>query len=166
MANQEIFLQNELFTRFAWPFLLIFFLVFAILEKTKVLGDDKKQVNALVAFVMGLIVISVAYPVEVINNMILFLTVGLVVMFVVLLLWGFAFGDMKEGFNPAGWMKWALGIIAGIAVIVAVLWATGSNAQILDLLFDQGWSSGFWTNTVFVVVVAAALAVILKTGGK
>ena len=46
---QEIFLQNWLFTRFAWPFLLVFFIVFAILEKTKLLGEGKKQVNALVA---------------------------------------------------------------------------------------------------------------------
>jgi len=46
------------------PFLLTFTIIFAILEKTKVLGtfgkekDSKKNLNAMVAFVMGFLVIA------------------------------------------------------------------------------------------------------------
>jgi hypothetical protein len=159
----ETILQHWVLTRFAYPFLLVFFIVFAVLEKTKLLGDDKKQLNALISFVIGLIFIGVAYPTEVIGNMVLFLTVALVVMFVVLLLWGFVFGDIKEGFKPTGWMKGVLAALIGVAVIIAVFWATGVNGGVFDFLFGQSWSSAFWTNLIFIIMIALALALVLKS---
>ena len=80
MVLETIF-QHELLTKFAYPFLLIFFIVFAILEKTKILGDDKKQLNAVLAFVIGLIFLSVVQPRLIVENMILFLTVAIVIVF-------------------------------------------------------------------------------------
>ncbi len=71
------------------------FIVFAVLEKTKVLGDDKKQLNALLAFVIGLIFVGAVFPKLIVANMILFLTVALVIVFVVLLLWGFVYSGEK-----------------------------------------------------------------------
>ena len=168
MVEETIF-QHWIFTRFALPFLLVFFIVFAILEKTKLLGDDKKQLNALLAFVVGLVFVGAVYPTEVVGNLILFLTVALVVVFIVLLLWGFVFGSFKkdEGFTPEKWMKWVLGIVIGIAVVVAVLWATGIGMEEINDFFNnlfsgQDWSSTFWINVAFIVVVAIALALILK----
>ena len=157
----ETILQHEIFTRFAFPFLLMFFIVFAILEKTKLLGEGKKQLNALISFVIGLIFVSAVYPTLVVNNLILFLTVALVVVFVALLLWGFIFGE-KEEFKVQKWMKWVLGIIVGIAVVIAVLWATGVQGKVIDFLFRQGWSNTFWTNALFIVVIAVALALMIK----
>src|SRR4030067_2089969 len=114
MAEETTFLQNWIFTKFLFPFLLVFFLVFAILEKTKLFGDGKKQLNALIAFVIGLIFVGAVYPKLVVENMILFLTVAMVIVFVVLLLWGFVFGEIKEGFKPADWTRWILGIAIGV----------------------------------------------------
>ncbi len=159
MAN-EIFLQNWIFTKFLFPFFLVFFIVFAILEKTQIFGEDRRQTNALISFIIGLIVVSVAYPKDVINNLILFLSVALVVVFVIMLLWGFASGGQK--LELQGWMKWILWIGIGIAVVIALIWATGIDSGVIDLLFFQSWSKTFWTNLLFVVAVAAALAVILK----
>ena len=159
---QEIFLQNWIFTKFALPFLLIFFVVFAILEKTKVFGEDKKQINALIAFIIGLIFIGFAYPKEIVENMILFLTVALIVVFVILLLWGFVSTGSKEGFELESWMKYGLWGVTGIAVVFAVIWATGIQGGVIDLLFYQSWSGTLWTNVLFVAAVAGALALILK----
>ena len=39
------------------PFLLMFTLMFAILQKTKILGDDKKNFNTVVALVMSLLIV-------------------------------------------------------------------------------------------------------------
>ena len=39
------------------PFLLIFTLVFAIMQKTKILGEDKKNFNVIIALVMALLVV-------------------------------------------------------------------------------------------------------------
>ncbi len=38
---------------FLLPFLLIFSIIFAILEKTKILGEDKSNINIIVSTVIG-----------------------------------------------------------------------------------------------------------------
>jgi len=163
---QETFLQHWIFTKFALPFLLIFFIVFAVLEKTKIFGDEKKQLNALISFIIALIFVGAIYPKIVVANLILFLTVALVVVFVILLLWGFVFGDIKEGFKPDKWMKLVLGGLITVAVLIAVFWATGIEWGVFDFLFKQSWSGSLWINVFFVVVIAAALALILKSTTK
>lgn len=161
----ETILQNPILTKFVYPFLLIFFLVFAILEKTKILGEERKQLNALIAFIIGLIFVSAVFPKMVVGNLILFLTVAIVVMFVALLLWGFIAGDLKEGFKIGKGLKIGLMIVVGIAVVFAVFWATGIGG-IFDFLFNQEWSGNFWTNFLFIIVIAGALALVLKSSSK
>ena len=75
-----------------FSFILVYAMIFAILQKTKIFGDDRKQLNALLSFVIGLIFVGVAYPTEIVNNLVIFLAVAVVVMFVVLILWGFVSG--------------------------------------------------------------------------
>jgi hypothetical protein len=160
----ETILQHWIFTRFALPFLLVFFVVFALLEKTKLLGDGKKQVNALVAFIIGLIAISVAYPIDVINNLILFLTIAIIVVFVGLILWGFVSGGEAKVENK--YIKWVIGVVIVVALIWAVLWASKLALPFYDFLFSQEWSGTFWTNVAFIAVIAIALALVLKGGAK
>lgn len=156
----ETVLQSEILTKFVYPFLLIFFIVFAVLEKTKILGEGRKQLNALVAFVIGLIFVGAVFPKLVVSNMILFLTVALVVVFVVLLLWGFV-ASGEKGFEINKSLKTFLLIVLGIAVIFALFWATGIGGSFFDFLFKSTWSEKFWTNFLFIVVIAAAMALVL-----
>jgi len=151
-------LQHEVLTGFIYPFLLVFFIVFAILEKTKLLGgDDKKQLNALVAFVIGMIFVAATDPKMIVGNLILFLTVGIVIVFVILMLWGFITGgDAKLG-DLKG-LRWVVGIVIVLAVIVFLFMVTGVWEEVYDWLFKQNWSSDLWTNVIFIVVIAAALA--------
>jgi len=159
----ETILQYPIFANFALPFLLIFFIIFAVLEKTKLLGDEKTQLNALTAFVIGLIFVGAVFPKQVVSNMILFLTVSIVVVFVTLLIWGFITGgDLKGAIVSNNGLKWVIGIVLVLVVIVAVLWASGIEGGIFDMLFKQNWSETFWTNFIFIVVIAAALALIWK----
>lgn len=157
----EIFFQNVIFSKFILPFLFIFFIVFAILEKTKVLGEHK-QINALVAFVIGLIFVGVAFPKEVVENLILFLTVALVVLFVVLILWGFLVGGEINMSSLGPGIKWATGIFVSAVVFIAVLWATGFDLGLIGALFYQPWSETFWTNALFIVLIGAALALVIR----
>lgn len=160
---EETFLQHPIFSQFVLPFLLIFFIIFAILEKTKLFGEDKKRLNALISFVIGLIFISIAFPALVIQNLILFLTIAIIIVFIVLLLWGFVFGNVKEGFKPEKWIKIVLGVLIGIAVIMGVLWATGLYANFSDFFMGKEWSNIFFTNFVFLIVIAIALAIVLSS---
>ncbi len=163
---EDTILQSPVLTRFILPFLLVFFIVFAILEKTKIFGDGKKQLNALISFVISLIFVSVLYPTMVVSNLVLFLTIALVSIFVILLIWGFIFGDIKDGFKPQKWMKIGLAIIAGIAFVVALIWATGFFGKLGEFLFQQSWSKAFWTNVSFILAIAIALALILSSKSK
>ena len=164
---QETILQHWIFTRFALPFLLIFFIVFGILEKTKLFGSEKRQLNALIAFVIGLILVGATSPTLTISNLILFLTVAIVVLFVALLLWGFIAGEKGLKFDEAPkTLKWFIGIVIVVAVIIALLWALGVEGTVFgvasNFLFKSSWSKSFWTNLSFVVVIIVALVLVLK----
>lgn len=154
----ETILQSEIFTRFALPFLLIFFIVFGILEKTKLFGENK-QLNAGISFVIGLIFVSAVFPKLVVGNLILFLTVAIVVLFVALLLWGFVVGEIPK---IEGALKWVIAIVVIVAVAIALLFASGIEGSVFELLFYQAWSGTFWTNVAFIVVVILALVLVLK----
>jgi hypothetical protein len=166
MAGETI-LQHWIFTKFILPFLLIFFIVFGILEKTKLFGAEKKQLNAFIAFVIGLIVVGAVSPTLTISHLILFLTVAIIVLFVALILWGFIAGEegLKFANAPKG-LKWLIGIIIVVAVIVALFWALGTESTffsgIFGFLFENSWSKDFWTNLSFIVVIIVALVLVLR----
>ncbi len=159
------FLQSPALTQFVYPFLLIFFLLFAVIEKTKVLGD-RKQINALIAFVIAFIFVAAVFPKQMVGNLMLFLSVGIVIMFVVLLLWGFVAGPDGLKFTDAPTaLKWVVGFVIVGATVVAIFWAAGFNpSRFIDMLFNSSWSKSFWTNALFVIMIAAALAVALMGG--
>jgi hypothetical protein len=156
---EETILQHWVVTNFVLPFLLVFFIAFAILEKSKLLGEDKKQLNALVAFVLGLIFVGAVFPKLVVSNLILFLTVAIIVVFIGLLLWGFLTGGEAKISGKA--VKIVGGIVVVLAVVVALLWATGTISTVFGWLFNQNWSATFWTNLIFIVVIAAAVAAVI-----
>jgi len=158
----QTILQHPVLTNFAYPFLIIFFLVFAILEKTNLLGKEKRQLNAFLAFVIGLIFVSAVYPKMLVENMILFLSVALVILFVVLLLWGFIFSKEGGGMELTAPMKYALFGVVTFAVIVFILWASGYSGRIYDVLFKSPWSETFWTNFLFIILIGVALAAIIR----
>lgn len=155
---QTTILQSWIFTDFAFPFLLIFFILFGILEKTKLFGEKKETLNALISFVVGLIFVVAISPKLAVNNLVLFLTVAIVVVFIALLLWGFIIGKTPE--IPKQ-LQALVAIVVIIAVAIATLWAFGVQGSVFDFLFRSSWSNTFWTNAAFIVVVIIALVVII-----
>jgi len=160
----ENILQSEILVEFVYPFLLIFFIVFAVLEKTKVFGSDKKQLNALVAFVIGLIFVGFTDPKNIVENLVLFLAVAIVVVLVIIVLWGFVTGGEAKFESNA--LKIIAGIVVLIAVIIALFLITGVWDDVSGFLFEDPWSDSFWTNAVFIIVIAAALAAVLLGKAK
>ena len=161
----ETILQHPVLTNFVYPFLIVFFIVFAVLEKTKLFGEEKKQLNALLAFVIGLIFVSAVFPKMVVSNIILFLSVAIVIVFVVLMLWGFVFST-KDGFVMTSGMKWGLFAVVTVALIIGILWAAGVSGKTYDFLFNQSWSEAFWTNLIFIILIGVALAAVIRGSGK
>ncbi|MFH1503536.1 MAG: hypothetical protein ABIE36_02675 [Candidatus Diapherotrites archaeon] len=165
----SLILQSPILTKFVYPFFLIFFILFAIIDRTKIFGEEKKTINALVSFVISFIFVSAIFPKEIVTNLVLFLTIAIVIVFIVLLLWGFIMGGdgLKIFESSSTGFKIFIGILIVIAVTIAVIWAAGIDTQgLIGKLFNSDWSESFWTNVLFIVLVAIALAVVLKSGGQ
>lgn len=143
------------FTEMLLPFLLVFVVVFAILQKSKILGEDKKQIDALVALVVGLLLIGVPGPRDVIVGIMPWMAVGIAVVLVFLILYGFVAGDLS---SAPDWMKITFGILAGLFTLAIVLYVSGLGIIILGWLSWSG-SSDVWMNVLMIALVAGAMAV-------
>lgn len=151
-------LSSPFFVEGILPFLLVFVLVYAVLQKSKVLGDEKKQINALISLVIGLIVVSFGSYVNIILSFIPFLAVGLVIILVFLLLWGIVFqGEFKFGDSARKWF----GVLVFIAVVIASLIFTGAWNYFSELFSGD---SELLINIIFLVIVAVAIAVVVGVG--
>jgi hypothetical protein len=146
----------------------MFFIMYALLQKSKILGENQAQINAFVSLVISLIFVSVVYPVIVVNNLILFMTVGVAVIFVGFVLWGFI-NNGNITLNSK--VLKLMGVLTFIALVVALFWATGAFPPLwtfLEKVFNWAFASGtegFWTNFLIVVLVIAAVASVLKAKG-
>jgi len=170
--STQIFLQYPIFSRFLLPFFLVFFILYAILEKTKILGGENHKINALVSFIIGLIFVTFLSPTLILNNLVLFLSIAMVIVLIVLMIWGFLSGDAEmKILTEKGWMKITLFVIVIIAIVLGALWAFGISlptlgSNLISFLFRQSWSGSFWTNALFAVMIAIALALVIGRAAK
>ncbi len=147
-----------LFTEVLIPFLLVFVLVFAVLQKTKVLGDKKNQVDAMVSLAIALIVLSVPVARNFITNITPWLAVGLVVILIFLLLFGFVGSDLKEGLVLEKWMKPTIAGLSALFVVALVVYFSG----LWDKWFSGNLGASSWLpNLVFIIVIVAAVVIAL-----
>jgi len=152
------------FLDYILPFVLVFTLIFAILEKTKLLGEGKRQVDAIVGLVVGLILIAFPFPRTIVVELMPFLAVAAIILLVFMLLYGFIAGK-KEGdvLNP--YLKVALGIILVFALITVLLIIADWWDPVYEFLFERETASQVWINVLLLVVLAGAVLAVLK-GGK
>jgi preprotein translocase subunit Sec61beta len=162
MASITTIFQSDLVSNIILPLFLVFFIVFAVLEKIKLFGADKKQVHAFIALVISLIFVGATYKLMV-NKLIFFLVVALVAVFAIVLLWGFIFHDEK-GIQLEPWMKAVLGIGLGVAFLFALIWIASDWWDGIIRFFQTDTGKMIITNVLFVLTIAVALVVVL--GGK
>ena len=103
------------------PFLLVFAIVFAILEKTQILGQNKSNISALVAVVVGLLVVVQKGIVETIN-----LFLPRISLIIVVILMGLLLIAMLGGREYRGLRGTTLGV-AIVLVIIAIIMALTSS---------------------------------------
>lgn len=131
------------------PFLLVFTIVFAILEKTKVLGTEeiegkkytKKNLNAMAAFVLAFLVVASSQLVEIITTVSSNAVVVLFLSVLFLLLVGSFYKEGEAVFLEGGW-KVVFMIIVFLAIIGIFLDAikTSDGTSWLERLTDFGGS--------------------------
>jgi len=123
--NVLALLQTFGFFRVVLPFLLVFSIVYAVLQKTKVLGepDRTKTISSIIALVMAFFFIAytpVVNAIAVLLPQASFLLIVIVLIMMILALIGVKFETVFE--KPSMWML-------GLAVIVGVIFlALAGNA--------------------------------------
>ncbi len=149
--------NNPFFTEMLLPFLLVFVVIFAILQKSKILGEGKAQIDAIVSMVIGLILIGVPQPRDIIVGIMPWLAVGVAVILVFLILYGFVAGDLSGKETPV-WMKTTFAVLAGVFTLAVILYISGLGRAILDLISGSN-GSGVWTSVLMIALVIGAMAV-------
>jgi len=127
------------------PFLLVFTLVFAIMEKSRVLGVEKtpdgeftrKNLNAMVAFVTSFLVVASSRLVAVINETMANMVLLLIMSVCFLILIGSFMKETKEGvFLQKGWAKFFT-IIMFIGLLLIFFNALGWLEPAWNYLIDH-----------------------------
>lgn len=160
MAALGIF-GAEWFNQIILPFALVFTLIFAILEKSKIFGEGKHQINSIISLVTAFILIGVPLARGVILKVVPIIAVLAVLILVFMIIIGFVGGTTKEGNLNKG-LGIAIAILTGIILIGAVLWSTGWLAKFLEI-GKQPDSNIIWQTGIFIVVIVAILVVVLKS---
>lgn len=120
--------ENLGFFHIALPFLLVFTLVFAILQKTRILGPESKQFNAIVAIIIGALTVRNQFIVELIQRFLPNISMFVIIALMFLLLVGIFGGKEFSGFT-GGWM-----LAVAIISFLLVGWALTA-----DFLFAPPW---------------------------
>ncbi|MFH1210008.1 MAG: hypothetical protein V1663_04435 [archaeon] len=162
------------------PFLLVFTIVYAILEKTRLLGTVKvkdqgevgnKNLNSMVAFVIGLLVVATANVVRAINeslpNIILLLVI--LVSFLILIGVFWKTGEMDFAGKHSGWYKFFMVVlfIGVLAIFLNAIYVTneGKEYSLLIVILDwiiKNWSGTIFASIIVLLVIIGAIVFITK----
>ncbi|MEM0465420.1 MAG: hypothetical protein QXW97_01815 [Candidatus Pacearchaeota archaeon] len=159
MAEQP-FLISGFFLYYALPFALIFTLIFAILQKTKLLGEGKKQIDAIVGLIVGLVLVSTPFARDMVLKLMPFLAVFAVILLVFMILYGFISGKKDGDILSKGWKYFFIGVLA-ISLIIALLVISNYWEPLYDLLVNSPGSSSIWFNALLIAVIIGALVAVL-----
>lgn len=159
------------------PFLLVFTIVFAILEKTKVFGTEeiegkkytRKNINAMVAFVTAFFVIASSRVVEIITEVSANVVLLLLASVLFLMLVGSFYKETPEGtFLEGPWKQTFVGIMfLGLTLIFMNAIKSGERSWLeVSLDWLKGFSSSKAVASVIFVIIIILFMVFIVMGGE
>ncbi len=167
LQNTIQFLRDFGFFDVVIPFLLFFAIIFAFLEKTKVLGKDKSNVNLIVALSVSLLAVAankvVSLVSDILPNMILVLV--LLVMFVMIT--GVFFKEDSGDFYEAhkGWFKFFMFVLFILTLAFILNAIPSDDGTWLDKIVDgvAGGSGGeVFGGVIFLIIIVGAIYLISR----
>lgn len=139
-------------TNIILPFLLVFVVVFAILEKTNLLGEGKRYANLIVGIIIGFLFVGVQAFVGFTIKLIPLVTVFLIILLMYFLIFGFI------GIHELRGLRIALGIVFGLALVFSALWAAGLLA-----IWTSVYKADFIGIVTLIVVLGGAVGLIMAS---
>ena len=161
------------------PFILVFTLIFAILEKTMILGVEKegvpkKNLDAMVAFVVALLVVAASNIVGAINaalpQVVLLVVISISFLLLLGVFWKTGESDFMKDHRLLYWPFVGFFLLAIIWIFFGVFEKTPGysyRTYFLDYVM-YNWSGSVFTSLIFLVVVIAVIAYVVKgpSGGE
>jgi len=154
---QEIFLQWEAIGVFDFflPFLLIFAVIFGILNSTGILSENK-GVHVIVALVIALISIRFVLVTEFLNVLFANLGIGIAVLIVLLIMVGILIPNQRVDATFKIFVIVAMVISAIIAVVTLNQFAW----------FGSFWWQENWLNILWLLLIGLGIYLLMNSGGK
>ncbi|MFC1691116.1 hypothetical protein ACFL0W_02940 [Nanoarchaeota archaeon] len=173
-----VFLEDLGIYRVVLPFLLIFTIIFAVLEKTRIFGVDtiegieysKKNINSIIAFVIAFVVIASSEIVFAINASLAKIILLLMLSFSFLLLIGVFYENDEEVALEGRWkLLFMLIMFVGVVLIFlhSIPTARGSNwlYAIFAYIYSV-WSDAASAAVVFIIIAVIFMLIVLYGGNK
>jgi hypothetical protein len=151
------------------PFLLIFTIIFAVLQRVRLFGEHEKKINVVVALIISLLTViphvtgsySGNYdPVRIINNLIPAAGVIAVVIILILFLFGM-FGKEFVGGGAPGWIAVTIFLILGYIFGATVGWWSSPGVT-----FGTWWGADLSTLIIIILVFGGIFAYIVSEPSK
>lgn len=146
------------------PFLLIFTVVFAVLEKAKIFGEKKKNINVMISLIIGLLVVfphvTGTYPpggdiVEIMNSAIPNISIIVIAIIMLLILIGIFGKDLTFAGTPL------VGVVAILSFLtVAYIFAVAAGWGGISSL---DWLKDPQTQATIVVILVFGILIWLIT---
>lgn len=160
------------------PFLLVFAVVFGILEKTRLFGEEKlgehsypkKNLDAIVALVFAMLVVAATKIVGVINDALPKISLLIVVSLSFLLMIGIFMSSENPLFEnlKGGWTVFLM-ILMFVAVILIFLSSIPADENQSWLEYALKYVTNYWDGTVvgsIILLIVVIGAIVYITSGK
>ncbi len=175
LENAIIFLRDFGLFDIVLPFLLVFTIVFAILEKTKILGEEdgkpKKNLNSMVAFVVGLLVVATNKIVNALTqalpNVILLVIISISFLLLIGVFWKTGEMDFRTEHKGLYGVFVAFFLIAIILIFLGSIEKGVSGESWLKFFYDYvalNWGGSVVSSFIFLLVVIFAIYFVTKGG--
>lgn len=138
------------------PFLLVFTLVFAILEKIQILGAGKKNLNIIVALILALLFLQNSYLIFLLQRFLPNISLFLIIFLTFLLMFGiFGKGEFKGMSGLALTVAFFVSLIAVIIAISTDLMPYGFMSTLLDFYYsiNPGTRMLVWVILIFAIII-------------
>jgi len=182
LSNALGFLKDFGFFDVILPFLLVFAVVFGILEKTRILGEEKiagelypkSNINAIISFVIAMLVVAATKIVDALTLALPRVSLLIVVSLSFLLMIGIFVKPGEGGIYDKLEKTWLalIMIIMFIAVILIFLSAIPANEEESWLEYGFNYVVDYWTGAIvgsivlFILVIFAILYITKREKGE